>query len=54
MEEEEPRFSAKRLLRLVAVVGGVAGLIWAMRDRLISIPNQREEEPAPFRIREDS
>ena len=54
MEEDQPRFSLKRLFRLVSVVGGVAAVVWAMRDRLISIPNKREEEPAPFRVKDDS
>ncbi|HUO47051.1 MAG TPA: hypothetical protein VM470_09505 [Acidimicrobiia bacterium] len=40
----------KRLLRFIAVVGAVAGVAWAMRDRLISIPAPREESPPSFRV----
>jgi hypothetical protein len=40
----------KRLLRVVAVLAGLAGLAWAMRERLISIPAPREETPPTFRV----
>jgi hypothetical protein len=40
----------KRFLRVLAVVGGLAGLAWAMRDRLISISATREEQPPTFRV----
>jgi hypothetical protein len=40
----------KRFLRVLAVVGGLAGLAWAMRDRLISISGTREEQPPTFRV----
>ncbi|MGH8927493.1 MAG: hypothetical protein ACRDWH_04020 [Acidimicrobiia bacterium] len=43
----------KRLLKVIAVIGGLAGLIWAMRERLISIPTAREPEPPVFRTTED-
>lgn len=40
----------KRLLRSIAVIGGLAGVVWAMRERLISIPAAREPEPPEFRV----
>jgi hypothetical protein len=40
----------KRFLRVLAVVGGLAGLAWAMRDRLISISATRDEQPPTFRV----
>lgn len=36
-------------MKLLTIAGGLAALLWAMRDRLISIPAEREEPPAPFR-----
>jgi hypothetical protein len=36
-------------MKLLTITGGLAALLWAMRDRLISIPTKREESPAPFR-----
>jgi hypothetical protein len=44
----------KRFLRVLAVVGGVAGIIWAMRDRLISISAARDEQPPRFRVVSDN
>lgn len=40
----------KKLARLVGIVGGVAAVLWAMRDRLISIAAPREPEPPKFRV----
>jgi hypothetical protein len=40
----------KRLHRALAVIGGLAGIAWAMRDRLISIDATREEKPPTFRV----
>ena len=45
----EKRDGSRRLLKLLTIAGGLAALLWAMRDRLISIPTKREESPAPFR-----
>jgi hypothetical protein len=42
--------AVKKLLRVVAVVGAVAGVAWAMRERLISIEAPREEHPPRFRV----
>lgn len=39
----------KKLARILGIVGGVAALIWAMRDRFISVAISREPEPPRFR-----
>ena len=46
MEKKGGRY---RVVKLLTVVGGVVALLWAMRDRLISIPSQREDTPPSFR-----
>jgi predicted flap endonuclease-1-like 5' DNA nuclease len=40
----------KRLAKVVGVVSGVIAVVWAMRDRLISITAPREPEPPRFRV----
>lgn len=40
----------KRLARVVGVLGGLAAVIWAMRERFISIAAPRESEPPSFRV----
>lgn len=40
----------KRFARLIGLVGGVAAVLWAMRDRLISIAAPAEPEPPKFRV----
>jgi hypothetical protein len=39
----------KRLFRTIAVIGGIAGVVWAMRERLISISVSGESERPEFR-----
>jgi len=39
----------KRLAKVVGIVGGAVALIWAMRDRFISVAASREPEPPVFR-----
>lgn len=39
----------KRLARILGIVGGIAALAWAMRDRFISVATSREPEPPKFR-----
>ncbi len=39
----------KRLTKVVGVVGGAAAIVWAMRDRFISVAASREPEPPVFR-----
>ncbi|MCI0424448.1 MAG: helix-hairpin-helix domain-containing protein [Actinobacteria bacterium] len=38
-----------RILKVIGVVGGIAAVIWAMRDRFISVATSREPEPPAFR-----
>jgi len=40
----------KKIARALGVIGGLAALIWAMRDRLISIAAPKEPEPPKFRV----
>jgi len=40
-----------KVARVVGFVGGVAAIIWAMRDRFISVAVSREPEPPAFRTR---
>lgn len=35
----------KRLAKFVGIVGGTVALVWAMRDRFISVAASREPEP---------
>jgi predicted flap endonuclease-1-like 5' DNA nuclease len=39
----------KRLARVIGVLGGVIALVWAMRDRFISVATSREPQPPRFR-----
>ena len=38
-----------KVAKVVGFFGGVAALIWAMRDRFISVAVSREPEPPAFR-----
>ena len=40
----------KKLAKVVGLVGGVAALLWAMRDRFISVATSREPEAPTFRV----
>ncbi|MEX0864569.1 MAG: helix-hairpin-helix domain-containing protein [Acidimicrobiia bacterium] len=42
----------KRLAKILGVVGGVAAVVWAMRDRFISVATSREPVPPAFRTGE--
>ncbi|GIU91776.1 MAG: hypothetical protein KatS3mg011_0682 [Acidimicrobiia bacterium] len=42
--------NVRKVARLVGVVGGIVALIWAMRDRLVSIAAPREPQPPRFRV----
>jgi len=35
----------KRMAKVIGIVGGTVALIWAMRDRFISVAASREPEP---------
>src|SRR5690606_27836897 len=39
----------KRLSTVLGVLGGIAAVIWAMRDRFISVALSREPQPPSFR-----
>jgi len=40
----------KRIFRLTGFLAAVAGALWLMRDRLISLALPREPEPPTFRV----
>lgn len=40
----------KRLAKVLGVLGGIAAVIWAMRDRFISVAISREPQPPSFRV----
>lgn len=40
----------KRIVKVMAVVAGLAGLVWAMRDRFVSISAPKEPAPPTFRV----
>lgn len=40
----------KKLARVLGVAGSIAAVLWAMRDRLVSIAAPREPEPPKFRV----
>ena len=40
----------KRLAKIIGFVGGVAALVWAMRDRFVSVATSREPEPPTFKV----
>lgn len=39
----------KQAAKLIGVVGGVAAVVWAMRDRFVSVATSREPEPPTFK-----
>lgn len=39
----------KRLAKVIGLVGGAVAVIWAMRDRFISVATSREPEPPAFK-----
>ena len=39
----------KRIAKVIGLVGGAVALIWAMRDRFISVATSREPEPPAFK-----
>lgn len=38
-----------KVAKIVGFVGGIAALVWAMRDRFISVAVSREPEPPAFK-----
>lgn len=39
----------KRIAKIIGFIGGAVALVWAMRERFISVATSREPEPPPFR-----
>jgi len=39
----------KRVAKIIGLVGGAVAVIWAMRDRFISVATSREPVPPAFR-----
>lgn len=39
----------KKVAKVLGLIGGAAAVIWAMRDRLISVATSREPQPPTFR-----
>jgi len=40
---------ARKLLKVVGIIGAIAAVAWAMRDRFVSVAISREPEPPTFR-----
>jgi predicted flap endonuclease-1-like 5' DNA nuclease len=43
----------KRVAKVVGFIGAAVALVWAMRDRFISVATSREPEPPAFRSEKD-
>jgi len=43
----------KKLAKVLGLVGGAAAVLWAMRDRFVSVTTSREPEPPMFRTATD-
>lgn len=39
----------KRVAKVIGLIGGAVAVVWAMRDRFISVATSREPEPPAFR-----
>lgn len=39
----------KNIAKVIGFIGGAAAVVWAMRDRFISVAPSREPEPPTFR-----
>lgn len=44
----------KKLAKAIGFVGGAVAVVWAMRDRFISVATSREPQPPTFRTQEAS
>lgn len=42
--------TAKRLAGILGLIAGVGAIIWALRDRFVSLSLPHETAPAPFRV----
>lgn len=43
-------YGMKKIARVLGVLGGLAAVAWAMRNRFVSIATPREPEPPTFRV----
>lgn len=43
-------WAVKRLARILGLIGGIGAVLWAMRDRLVSVAISREPQPPAFRV----
>ncbi len=39
----------KKMAKVIGLVGGAAAVLWAVRDRFVSVATSREPEPPTFR-----
>lgn len=39
----------KRVAKIIGFIGGIAAVVWAMRDRFVSVATSREPIPPAFR-----
>lgn len=39
----------KRIAKIIGFIGGAVAIVWAMRERFISVTTSREPEPPAFR-----
>ena len=39
----------RKIAKVVGIVGGIVAVVWAMRDRFISVATSREPQPPAFR-----
>lgn len=39
----------RKIAKVIGLVGGAVAVVWAMRDRFISVATSREPEPPTFR-----
>lgn len=44
----------KRLAKVIGFVGGAVAVVWAMRDRFISLTTSREPDPPAFKAAQSS
>ena len=42
----------RRITRILGVIGGIGAIVWAMRDRFVSVAIPREPTPPTFRLPE--
>lgn len=45
--------NVRRIAKLLGVIGGIGAVLWAMRERFISVAISREPVPPGFRVPDD-